>query len=200
MAELPTDALAVLLDDPGSPDALELLMLLLRHTRDRATRSGEHLATTSSDGSPATLERRDAADADRRLQLLGVMHSAAMDHLRALAVLLARARGMTDSNAPGADEQVLEHAAHDDGFLERAARRGITLVALERAYVHAVLHVVGGNKSAAARRLGINRRTLQRRLDDVELDEDEHDEEDENEADEDPPRMRSDHGGRGSRL
>jgi hypothetical protein len=201
MAEqLGSDTLAALLDDPGSRDAFDLVILLLRLARDRGSRSSEQLSAPSPEGLRDPLERRGNADADRRFELLALTHSAAVEHLRALAGLLTRAQALADPNVPAADEDLLERAAHDDGFLERAARRGLTLVALERAYVHAVLQVVRGNKSEAARRLGINRRTLQRRLDDAGLDEDEQDEEDDSEADHVRPRDRAGDGDRGTRL
>jgi DNA-binding NtrC family response regulator len=54
--------------------------------------------------------------------------------------------------------------AGEDGFLERAARRGLSLSDVERAYIQAVVTVTSDNKTEAARILGIDRRTLYRRL------------------------------------
>jgi two-component system, NtrC family, response regulator HydG len=41
----------------------------------------------------------------------------------------------------------------------------VTIDELERRYIHRVLTLVGGNKSRAADLLGLDRRTLYRRLD-----------------------------------
>lgn len=84
--------------------------------------------------------------------------------LRHLAELLAFAIRNAGS-LHGSIEDTVEHAIVADGFLARAARAGLTLAEVERAYIRAMLHAAGGNKSLAARRLAINRRTLQRRLD-----------------------------------
>lgn len=97
-----------------------------------------------------------------------------LDQLRQLAELLAVAIRVVDRSSSPLDELV-EHAMVGDGFLARAARRGLTLADIERAYIRATLQIEGGNKSRAARRLGINRRTLQRRLDGLPAeDDDEH--------------------------
>jgi len=87
-------------------------------------------------------------------------------NVRELANLLERAIVLAEHDTVVLDDLVIrERPEAEDGFLERAARRGLPLVAVERAYLQAVLRVVGGNKSEAARRLGIDRRTLHRRLD-----------------------------------
>ncbi|MFO0633247.1 MAG: helix-turn-helix domain-containing protein [Nannocystaceae bacterium] len=86
-----------------------------------------------------------------------------LDQLQQLAELLAVAiRGSDRATVPL--HEWVEQAIVGDGFLARASRAGLTLAEMERAYIRATLHIVGGNKSRAARRLGINRRTLQRRL------------------------------------
>jgi DNA-binding NtrC family response regulator len=87
-------------------------------------------------------------------------------NVRELANLLERAIVLAEHDTLVLDDLVIrERPDLDEGFLERAARRGLKLVDVERAYLHAVLRVVGGNKSEAARTLGIDRRTLHRRLD-----------------------------------
>jgi transcriptional regulator with PAS, ATPase and Fis domain len=87
-------------------------------------------------------------------------------NVRELANLLERAIVLAEHDVVVLDDLLVrERPDADDGFLERAARRGLKLSAVERAYLHAVLRVVGGNKSEAARTLGIDRRTLHRRLD-----------------------------------
>jgi DNA-binding NtrC family response regulator len=50
--------------------------------------------------------------------------------------------------------------------LDKLARRGLSLHDVESAYVDAVLRVTNGNRSEAAKLLGIDRRTLYRRLSD----------------------------------
>src|SRR5690606_11995674 len=50
--------------------------------------------------------------------------------------------------------------------LDKLARRGLSLHDVEAAYVDAVLRVTNGNRSEAAKLLGIDRRTLYRRLSD----------------------------------
>jgi DNA-binding NtrC family response regulator len=51
--------------------------------------------------------------------------------------------------------------------LDKLARRGLSLHDVESAYVDAILRVTNGNRSEAAKLLGIDRRTLYRRLSDV---------------------------------
>jgi two-component system, NtrC family, response regulator AtoC len=46
-----------------------------------------------------------------------------------------------------------------------ASRRSLPLRELERAYIHEVLRQTGGNKSRAADILGLDRKTLYRKLD-----------------------------------
>ena len=87
-------------------------------------------------------------------------------NVRELANVLERAVVMAEHDVIVLDDLVIpERAEPDDGFLDRAARRGLALADIERAYIHAVLRVAQGNKSEAARKLGIDRRTLHRRLD-----------------------------------
>ena len=87
-------------------------------------------------------------------------------NVRELANLLERAIILSEHDTVVLDDLVIrERPGQDEGFLERAARRGLKLADVERAYLHAVLRVVDGNKSEAARTLGIDRRTLHRRLD-----------------------------------
>lgn len=51
------------------------------------------------------------------------------------------------------------------GRLEGALAQGLTLDELERQYIEKVLQAEGGNKTRAAQRLGLDRRTLYRKLD-----------------------------------
>jgi transcriptional regulator with PAS, ATPase and Fis domain len=87
-------------------------------------------------------------------------------NVRELANLLERAVVLAEHDVIVLDDLVIpERVEPDEGFLDRAARRGLALADIERAYIHAVLRVAQGNKSEAARKLGIDRRTLHRRLD-----------------------------------
>jgi DNA-binding NtrC family response regulator len=87
-----------------------------------------------------------------------------VEKVRELSVLLAGAMRAAQRDESSFDDTDFDPVALEDGLLMHAARCGLTLADVERAYVRAVLRIVGGNKSEAARRLGINRRTLQRRL------------------------------------
>jgi DNA-binding protein Fis len=49
-------------------------------------------------------------------------------------------------------------------MLAEAAARGATLEEVERAYIDEVLRLTRGNKTAAARILGIHRKTLHEKL------------------------------------
>jgi DNA-binding NtrC family response regulator len=87
-------------------------------------------------------------------------------NVRELANILERAVVLADHDVLVLDDIVLPDArAGEDGFLERAARRGLSLSDVERAYIQAVVSVTSDNKTEAARILGIDRRTLYRRLD-----------------------------------
>lgn len=101
---------------------------------------------------------------EQRLEVLRVLCDDAVERVRQLSELLADALSTVRRDESSLDDPMLDRLALEDGLLLRAARRGLTLAEVERAYVRAVLRLVCGNKSEAARRLGINRRTLQRRL------------------------------------
>ncbi|GHH01130.1 sigma-54 dependent transcriptional regulator [Comamonas sp. JC664] len=88
-------------------------------------------------------------------------------NVRELANLLERAVALADHDTlvpedfdlPGGDDSGLT------SLLSRASGEDAPLEEVERAYVRRVVEAQGGNKAAAARILGINRRTLYRKLD-----------------------------------
>lgn len=88
-------------------------------------------------------------------------------NVRELANTIERAVAMAEHDAitledlaPGRPD-VLD----EDSFLRQLAMRGVSLDELTRRYIDAALLSAQGNKSEAARILGIDRRTLYRRLD-----------------------------------
>lgn len=88
-------------------------------------------------------------------------------NVRELANTIERAVAMAEHDAitiedlaPGRSE-----IADEDSLLRQMILRGITLEDLSKRYIDAALTAAQGNKSEAARLLGIDRRTLYRRLD-----------------------------------
>src|SRR5204863_9356794 len=59
---------------------------------------------------------------------------------------------------------VRERRAGEPDTLQTALARGMTLGELEREYIQRVLTAEGGNKTRAAQRLGLDRKTLYRKL------------------------------------
>lgn len=86
-------------------------------------------------------------------------------NVRALANALERATMFADHDVLTlADFNGGEAPRDDDAWLEGAADRAMTLESLERRYIARVLERFDGNKSKAARALGIDRTTLWRKL------------------------------------
>ncbi len=87
-------------------------------------------------------------------------------NVRELAHLLERAVALTDHDTIVLDDVRTESVgqAPADDSLGEAARSGLTLAEVEDRYIARVLERVDGNKAQAARILGIDRRTLYRRL------------------------------------
>jgi DNA-binding NtrC family response regulator len=86
-------------------------------------------------------------------------------NVRELANLLERAVALCDHDTLVPED--LDFPKTEDGIgmlLSESAQTSIPLEELERVYVRRVLESRGGNKSDAARVLGINRRTLYRKL------------------------------------
>ena len=75
------------------------------------------------------------------------------------AVALAEGELIGDDDLPS---QVRERRSAD--LLAGALARGLTLAELEREYIERVLQDEGGNKTRAAQRLGLDRKTLYRKL------------------------------------
>lgn len=86
-------------------------------------------------------------------------------NVRELANVIERAVAMADHDVIlPEDLDFPEAEALPHARLRSAAQSGLTLDEMERAYVQCVLDSQGGNKAAAARILGITRRTLYRKL------------------------------------
>ncbi len=86
-------------------------------------------------------------------------------NVRELENVVERAMALTDTESIGLDDlppQVKERRGGD--LLAGALARGLTLSELEREYIERVLAAEGGNKTRAAQRLGLDRKTLYRKL------------------------------------
>jgi DNA-binding NtrC family response regulator len=88
-------------------------------------------------------------------------------NVRELANLLERAVILSDHDTLVIEDLQprRESPSSPEQILELLARRGLTLQELENEYIDAVLRVSEGNRTEAAKLLGIDRRTLYRRLD-----------------------------------
>lgn len=88
-------------------------------------------------------------------------------NVRELAHALERAVALAEHDTIVLEDVRTEAVvpAGDDDSLAEAARRGASLDEVERAYISKVVARVDGNKAHAARILGIDRRTLYRKLD-----------------------------------
>ncbi len=86
-------------------------------------------------------------------------------NVRELANTLERAVALSEHDCVLLEDIDLEApATQEHGDLGVAARRGMPLADVESAYVRKVVETAGGNKAKAARILGIDRRTLYRKL------------------------------------
>jgi transcriptional regulator with PAS, ATPase and Fis domain len=86
-------------------------------------------------------------------------------NVRELGNLLERAVALADHDSILAEDLMsVSQGRPSPDLLGDALARGLPLADLERAYIHKVLQSVDGNKARAARILGIDRRTLYRKL------------------------------------
>lgn len=88
-------------------------------------------------------------------------------NVRELANLLERAVALSEHDTLLPEDLNLRTAGAEPGWAQGGGEH-VALAEVERAYVQHVLAASGGNKAAAARTLGIDRRTLYRKLNDVE--------------------------------
>lgn len=90
-------------------------------------------------------------------------------NVRELANLIERAVVMSDHDSILVEDLVsLTGRPGRENLIAEAAAHGMPLADLERRYIREVLAQTGGNKQQAARVLGIDRRTLYRKLEDAE--------------------------------
>ena len=85
-------------------------------------------------------------------------------NVRELANLLERAVALGDHDTVVPEDLDFPDDGHVEPLLAGSPSGDVPLEEVERAYVRRVLEARGGNKAAAARSLGINRRTLSRKL------------------------------------
>jgi DNA-binding NtrC family response regulator len=88
--------------------------------------------------------------------------------VRELANLLERAVALSDHDTLLPEDLDMPSAAVEQPGSLPPVDTSLSLAAVERAHVDRVLSASGGNKAAAARALGIDRRTLYRHLHDRE--------------------------------
>ena len=86
-------------------------------------------------------------------------------NVRELENVVERAVALAESELIGPDDlpRTLQDRKAQD-LLATAVAQGLTLDQLEREYIERVLDVEGGNKTRAAQRLGLDRKTLYRKL------------------------------------
>ena len=77
---------------------------------------------------------------------------------------MALAEGDADRASTICRREPCASAARSDVARRGALARGLTLAELEREYIERVLEAEGGNKTRAAQRLGLDRKTLYRKL------------------------------------
>jgi DNA-binding NtrC family response regulator len=85
-------------------------------------------------------------------------------NVRELRHVVERAVILASSDTVQPDDLPESLSVSSPSLLKEAAARGTSLAAIERAYIEEVLRRQRGNKSAAARILGIHRKTLHEKL------------------------------------
>jgi DNA-binding NtrC family response regulator len=88
-----------------------------------------------------------------------------LEHTIERAVLMGRKPTIGVADLP----QSMIATALNDAPLEKAVAKGYTLHALEREYIQRVMENTKGNKTEAARILGVDRTTLYRKLDEYKV-------------------------------
>jgi len=94
-------------------------------------------------------------------------------NVRELENVIERAVALTETGAIRLEDlpaAVLLHKVSDQDTLGMALARGLNLEELEREYIQRVLSAEGGNKTRAAQRLGLDRKTLYRKLEEYAAD------------------------------
>ncbi len=87
-------------------------------------------------------------------------------NVRELSNVMERAVAMSEHDAVLSEDLLFEDNNNIASFIDDAVLSGGSLEAVEQQYVHRVLRAHGGNKAAAAKALGITRKTLYRKLGD----------------------------------
>jgi DNA-binding NtrC family response regulator len=85
-------------------------------------------------------------------------------NVRELINAVERAAALAEHEVLTVDDFCLQPSAPNDGFLDAAVAQDLSLEELERAYIKRVLAKMGGNKTQAAKVLGLDRRTLYRKV------------------------------------
>jgi DNA-binding NtrC family response regulator len=114
--------------------------------------------------------RRSVAGIDNDA-LMALMSHRWPGNVRELEHTIERAVLMGKNATIGVDDlpQAMFIASHNDPPLERAVAKGYTLYELEREYIQRVMETTKGNKTEAARILGVDRTTLYRKLEEYKV-------------------------------
>jgi DNA-binding NtrC family response regulator len=114
--------------------------------------------------------RRSVAGIDNDA-LMALMSHRWPGDVRELEHTIERAVLMGKNATIGVDDlpQAMFIASHNDPPLERAVAKGYTLYELEREYIQRVMETTKGNKTEAARILGVDRTTLYRKLEEYKV-------------------------------